>query len=196
MSLRAATVHSVNTVYAQLIDRVGPEAVVETAERDGICCCRRVNNPKHPLEPYLSAVLGTNEVNTLEMASAYGTLASGGLRTSPVPVSRITDARGTVLWETNAEPERVLDPQVASTANDILNDVVLYGTGTAANIGRPQIGKTGTAMDHSDAWFVGAIPQMVAAIWVGYPKDRSGWNHPAPGSRSTAARGPRRSGAC
>jgi penicillin-binding protein 1A len=170
MSLRAATVHSVNTVYAQLIDRVGPETVVETAERMGIRCCRRVSNPKHPLEPYLSAVLGTNEVNTLEMASAYGTLASGGLRTSPVPVSRITDARGTVLWKANAEPERVLDPQVASTANDILNDVVLYGTGTAANIGRPQIGKTGTAMDHSDAWFVGAIPQMVAAIWVGYPK--------------------------
>ena len=170
MSLRAATVHSVNTVYAQLIDQLGPKTVVEVAERMGIRCCRHVSNPKHPLEPYLSAVLGTNEVNTLEMASAYGTLASGGLRTAPVPVSRITDARGTVLWEADVEPERVLDPQVASTANDILNDVVLYGTGTAANIGRPQIGKTGTAMDHSDAWFVGAIPQMVAAIWVGYPK--------------------------
>jgi penicillin-binding protein 1A len=58
---------------------------------------------------------------------------------------------------------------VASVANEILNEVVLYGTGTAANIGRPQIGKTGTAMDHSDAWFVGAIPQMVAAVWIGFP---------------------------
>ena len=182
--------HSVNTVYAQLIDRVGPETVVETAERMGIRCCRRVSNPKHPLEPYLSAVLGTNEVNTLEMASAYGTLASGGLRTSPVPgVADHGRARHGAL-EANAEPERVLDPQVASTANDILNDVVLYGTGTAANIGRPQIGKTGTAMDHSDAWFVGAIPQMVAAIWVGYPKGRSGWSppHPDHGLRRHVAR--------
>ena len=96
-----------------------------------------------PLKPYLSAVLGTNEVNTLEMASAYGTLATGGLRVRPVPVSRITDARGTIVWEADVAPERVLDPQVTSVANSILNEAVLFGTGTAANIGRPQIGKTG-----------------------------------------------------
>ncbi len=170
MTLRAATVHSVNTVYAQLIDRLGPSTVVEVAERMGLRCCRRVSNPRHPLEPYLSAVLGTNEVNTLEMATAYGTLATGGVRSRPVPVSRVTDARGTVLWSANTTGDRVLDPQVASVANEILNEAVLYGTGTAANIGRPQIGKTGTAMDHYDAWFVGAIPQMVAAVWVGFPE--------------------------
>jgi len=170
MTLRAATVHSVNTVYAQLIDRLGPKTVVEVARRMGLRCCRGVSNPRHPLKPYLSAVLGTNEVNTLEMASAYGTLATGGLRVRPVPVSRITDARGAILWEANVAPERVLDPQVTSVANSILNEAVLYGTGTAANIGRPQLGKTGTAMDHSDAWFVGAIPQMVAAVWVGFPQ--------------------------
>jgi penicillin-binding protein 1A len=129
-----------------------------------------VSNPDHPLLPFLSAVLGTNEVNTLEMASAYGTLATGGLRTAPTPISRITDARGKLLWEADTSPEPVLDPQVASVANDVLKDVVLYGTGTAANIGRPQIGKTGTAMDHADAWFVGAIPQLVAAVWVGFPE--------------------------
>jgi penicillin-binding protein 1A len=170
MSLRAATVHSVNTVYAQLIDRLGPKTVVEMATRMGLRCCRNVSNPRRALKPYLSAVLGTNEVNTLEMASAYGTLATGGLRVRPVPVSRITDARGAILWEAGIAPERVLDPQVTSVANGILNEAVLYGTGTAANIGRPQIGKTGTAMDHSDAWFVGAIPQMVAAVWVGFPQ--------------------------
>lgn len=170
MSLRAATVHSVNTVYAQLIDRLGPETVVEVAKRMGLRCCRRVSNPRRSLKPLLSAVLGTNEVNTLEMASAYGTLATGGLRARPVPVSRITDARGAILWEADTTPERVLDPQVTSVANEILNEAVLYGTGTAANIGRPQIGKTGTAMDHADAWFVGAIPQMVGAIWIGYPQ--------------------------
>ena len=170
MTLRSATVRSVNTVYAQVIDRLGAATVVEVAERMGLRCCRQVSNPRHPLKPFLSAVLGTNEVNTLEMASAYGTLASGGVRTTPVPVSRVTDSHGTVLWSANATGDRVLDPQVASVTNEILNEVVLYGTGTAANIGRPQIGKTGTAMDHSDAWFVGAVPQMVAAVWIGYPE--------------------------
>ena len=170
MTLRAATVHSVNTVYAQLIDRLGAGTVVEVAKRMGLRCCPRVSNPRHPLKPYLSAVLGTNEVNTLEMASAYGTLATGGVRTRPVPVSQITDAHGTVIWSANTTGDRVLDPQVASVTNEILNEAVLYGTGTAANIGRPQIGKTGTAMDHSDAWFVGAIPQMVAAVWIGFPE--------------------------
>jgi penicillin-binding protein 1A len=172
MTLRSATIRSVNTVYAQLIDRLGPATVVEVAERMGLRCCRRVSNPGRPLEPYLSAVLGTNEVNTLEMATAYGTLATGGVRSRPVPVSRVTDARGTVLWSANTTGERVLDPQIASAANEILNEAVLYGTGTAANIGRPQIGKTGTAMDHNDAWFVGAVPQMVAAVWVGFPQGR------------------------
>jgi penicillin-binding protein 1A len=172
MTLRSATIHSVNTVYAQLIDRLGPTTVVEVAERMGIRCCRRVSNPRGRLEPYLSAVLGTNEVNTLEMATAYGTLATGGVRSRPVPVSRVTDARGTVLWSANTTGDRVLDPQIASVANEILNEAVLYGTGTAANIGRPQIGKTGTAMDHNDAWFVGAVPQMVAAVWVGFPQGR------------------------
>ena len=170
MSLRAATVHSVNTVYAQVIDRLGAGTVVEVAERMGLRCCPRVSRPRHPLEPYLSAVLGTNEVNTLEMASAYGTLATGGVRTRPVPVSRVTDAHGAVIWSANTSGDRVLDPQVASVTNEILHEAVLFGTGTAANIGRPQIGKTGTAMDHSDAWFVGAIPQMAAAVWIGFPE--------------------------
>ena len=170
MTLRSATVHSVNTVYAQVIDRLGPKTVVDVADRMGLRCCRRVSNPRRPLKPYLSAVLGTNEVNTLEMASAYGTLATGGLRVRPVPVSRITDARGTLVWEADIAPQRVLDPQLTSVENGILNEAVLYGTGTAANIGRPQIGKTGTAMDHSDAWFVGAIPQLVASVWVGFPQ--------------------------
>jgi penicillin-binding protein 1A len=170
MTLRAATIRSVNTVYAQVIDRLGAGTVVEVAERMGVRCCRSVSNPRRPLQPHLSAVLGTNEVNTLEMATAYGTLATGGVRTRPVPVSRVTDARGTVLWSADAAGDRVLDPQVASVTNEILNEAVLYGTGTAANIGRPQIGKTGTAMDHSDAWFVGAVPQMVAAVWIGFPQ--------------------------
>jgi penicillin-binding protein 1A len=123
-----------------------------------------------PLLPYLSAVLGTNEVNTLEMTSAYGTLAAGGQHVNPVPVISIAAADGAPVWQASPKPRQVVEPAVAAAANDILQKVVLYGTGTAANIGRPQIGKTGTNQNYADAWFVGAIPQLVAAVWVGFPQ--------------------------
>jgi penicillin-binding protein 1A len=168
MTLQSATVASVNTVYAQLIARLGPEEVVETAERMGMRCCLKVAEPREPLSPYLSAVLGTNEANTLEMASAYGTLATGGRHAVPVPVVSVTDPQGDVIWEASPQPRQVLEPQVASVAADILQDAVSYGTGTAAIIPRPQIGKTGTADTHTNAWFVGAIPQLTAAVWVGF----------------------------
>jgi penicillin-binding protein 1A len=170
MTLEAATINSVNTVYAQLIERLGADTVVEVAKRMGIRCCQRATNPKRPLLPYLSAVLGTNEVNTLEMSSAYGTLAAGGRHVNPVPVISITDAQGRLYWQANPRPQQVIAPEVASAADQILQEAVLYGTGTAANIGRPQIGKTGTAQEYRDAWFVGAIPQLVAAVWVGFPQ--------------------------
>ncbi|MDP9331404.1 MAG: transglycosylase domain-containing protein [Actinomycetota bacterium] len=170
MTLEDATIDSVNTVYAQLIDRIGASKVVSVATRMGIRCCKDVSQPTHPLRPYLSAVLGTNEVNTLEMADAYSTLASGGSRVAPVPVLSVTDASGHSLWKASPDPRQVVDPRIASVVDRILQKVVLYGTGTAANIGRPQIGKTGTAMDHSNAWFVGAIPQLTAAVWVGFPR--------------------------
>jgi penicillin-binding protein 1A len=168
MSLRSATVSSVNTVYAQLIERVGPEKVADVAAQMGLRCCPRVSQPATPLNDYYSSVLGSNEANTLEMATAYGTLATGGKRVDPVPVVSISDAQGNVVWQAAPAPRQVIDPQIASAADDILSDVVLYGTGTAANIGRPQIGKTGTDDRHDNAWFVGAVPQLVAAVWVGY----------------------------
>lgn len=170
MTLRSATVSSVNTVYAQLMEQLGPSTVVEVAERMGMRCCTDVGSPRGELQPYLSAVLGTNGVNSLEMASAYGTIATGGSRVRPVPVVSITDPNGELVWQADPRPKQVLSPQVAAAAGDILQDVVLFGTGTAANIGRPQIGKTGTAADHTNAWFVGAIPQLVGAVWVGYPE--------------------------
>jgi penicillin-binding protein 1A len=168
MSLRAATVNSVNTVYAQVVERLTPQVVVETAERMGMRCCPHVAEPTGSLDPYLSAVLGSNEANTLEMASAYGTLATGGSHVNPVPVISVVDPQGNVLWQANPRPRQVVSPPVAAAATDILQEVVQYGTGTAANIGRPQIGKTGTDDNHDNAWFVGAVPQLVAAVWVGF----------------------------
>jgi penicillin-binding protein 1A len=168
LSLRTATEKSVNTVYAQLIQALGADTVVRVATKMGLRCCTDVSQPTDPLLAVDSAVLGSNEANTLEMASAYGTLATGGQRVAPVPVESVVGPDGTILWQAAPAPTQVVDPQVAAAANDILQDVVLYGTGTAANIGRPQIGKTGTDDNHDNAWFVGAVPQLSAAVWVGF----------------------------
>jgi len=168
LSLRTATEKSVNTVYAQLIQALGADTVVRVATKMGLRCCVDVGQPTEPLLAVDSAVLGSNEANTLEMASAYGTLATGGQRVPPVPVESVVGPDGTILWQATPAPTQVVDPQVAAAANDILQDVVLYGTGTAANIGRPQIGKTGTDDNHDNAWFVGAVPQLSAAVWVGF----------------------------
>ena len=177
LSLESATVNSVNVAYVNIEKAIGDgniylgaQRMIETAERMGIRCCTRTTSPDEPLAPVPSAVLGTNEVNTLEMAAAYGTLATGGQRLQPTPAVEIRTATGEILYRAKPNPKQVLDPAVATVANEILQKVVLYGTGQNANIGRPQIGKTGTAQNYSDAWFVGAIPQLSVAVWAGFPQ--------------------------
>ncbi len=177
ISMENATIDSVNVAYVNIERAIGDgniylgaKRVVDTAKRLGIRCCIRTTSPHKQLAAVPSAVLGTNEVNTLEMASAYGTLATGGLHVMPTPVSSVTTADGTVLYRAGAKARAVVSPDVVRQADDVLQQVVLQGTGEAANIGRPQIGKTGTAQNYSDAWFVGAIPQLVAAVWIGFPQ--------------------------
>jgi penicillin-binding protein 1A len=162
LTLEEATVRSVNVVYAQVIRDVDPRRVVETAKRMGVAS---------RLRPLCSAVLGANEVNTLEMASAYGTLATLGTRVRPVAIERIEDAGGGVLFEANPAEDLVVSPGVAWQTTEILQEVVDRGTGVAARLpDRPVAGKTGTAQLWRDAWFVGYIPQLVAAVWVGFPE--------------------------
>ena len=162
LSLLEATVNSVNVVYAQLIIEIGPEAVVETAADMGISI---------PLEAVESAALGTNSVNPLGMTTAYGTLAANGVRHSPVAITKIVDTTtDEVIYRDETEPEQVLDESVAYLTTTALQAVVERGTGTRAGIGRPQAGKTGTAQEYRDAWFGGYTPNLVAAVWVGYPE--------------------------
>jgi 1A family penicillin-binding protein len=161
MTMEQGLISSVNVVYAQIIRDVHPERVVDVAHRMGI---------RSRLRPYCSAVLGANEVNTLEMASAFGTVATLGRRVPPTAIMRIEDASGDVLYEAKPKARQVLNPAVADTALQILRKVILYGTGTAANIGRPAAGKTGTAQEWRDAWFAGFVPQLTAAVWVGFPQ--------------------------
>ena len=167
-TLRSATALSINTVYAGLLLRLGggdadrgARAVVEAAARMGVAS---------RLRAVPSAVLGTNEVTPLEMASAYATLAARGRRAAPFGVSRITAADGRVLYQARPGTDQAVRPGVAAIATDVLREVVGHGTGVHAGMGRPAAGKTGTTQDHADAWFVGFTPQLAAAVWVGYPQ--------------------------
>ncbi|HYP24287.1 MAG TPA: PASTA domain-containing protein, partial [Actinomycetota bacterium] len=167
ITLLEATVNSVNVVYAQLVDEIGADPVVDIAQRMGI---------RTPLMPYFSAVLGTNEVNPLGMAASYGTLANNGDHHPPVAVTKIVDVsneeKKKVIYRDETEiVDGVLDPGAAYLTTSALEEVVKRGTGThALAIGRPAAGKTGTAQEYRDAWFVGYTPNLVAAVWVGYPQ--------------------------
>jgi len=108
------------------------------------------------------------------MASAYGVFANHGLRAEPTPVLKVLDAKGRAI-EDNTHPvtTKVLDPGVADTVTDILRGVIQYGTGVAANIGRPAAGKTGTTSDFTNAWFAGYTPTLSTAVWMGYANNQS-----------------------
>jgi len=163
INVYTATVRSVNVVYARIIRDVGPQRVAQMAQAMGITST---------IPPYPSIALGTSEVNPLEMASAFGTLANNGTYNAPICVTRVTDAEGNVIFENNPKGKRVVREDVAAVVNSILQDAVRYGTGRAARIDRPQAGKTGTTDDYADAWFCGYTPDLSAAVWVGYPEGR------------------------
>ncbi|MEX0667917.1 MAG: penicillin-binding transpeptidase domain-containing protein, partial [Acidimicrobiia bacterium] len=164
VTLEQATSSSINTVYAQLSLRVGPEKIVETAHRMGITS---------PLPAVPSIVLGTGAVSTLEMASAFSSFATNGVWAEPHLISRILDENGEVLYEHQVEHQQVILPAIAAAVRRPLTVVpTAQGTAERANIGRPQGGKTGTHQEYRDAWFVGFVPQYSTAVWVGYERDQ------------------------
>lgn len=161
MRLRPATEKSVNSVYAQLIMDVGADEVVKTAESLGV---------DSKIEPVPAIALGglTNGVSPLEMAEAYATLAANGTHAEPYAIIEVTDSDGTVLEKAKPTRTKAIRPEVAYLTTDILRGVLTRGTGTAARIGRPAAGKTGTTQQYRDAWFVGYTPDLATAVWVGY----------------------------
>jgi penicillin-binding protein 1A len=168
VDLVTATRESINAAYANLIVDIGPEAGVDMAKKLGV---------KSPLQPYYSAVLGSNEVTPLDMASAYSTLADRGIYNTPAFVTRVTRANGDVIYERTADNKQVIDTDLADTVSSVLTQVVCCGT--AAQNGplpedRPAAGKTGSTDDNKDAWFVGYTscagdaPCLATAVWVGF----------------------------
>jgi penicillin-binding protein 1A len=160
-TIRQATIRSDNSVYARLTLDVGPEKVAQTAREMGI---------RTKLEPVASIGLGSNAVSVLEMASAYATLAAGGIYSEPMAIRKVVLPSGKVdpAWG-KGNRKRVMSDGEAYVVTQILQENILGGTGTAANPGRPAAGKTGTTDDFADAWFAGYTPNLATAVWVGYP---------------------------
>jgi penicillin-binding protein 1A len=162
VSLTRATLSSDNSVYAQLILDVGPESVCETAKLLGIT----TKLDCYPAEGLGGLRLG---VTPLEMASAYATLAAGGVRHRPTAIEKVVFPDGKSENLAESEGKRVLTDGQAYEVTRILEMNVQSGTGTAAGYGCPAAGKTGTTDEGKDAWFVGYTPKLSTAVWVGYP---------------------------
>ncbi|MDP9442299.1 MAG: PBP1A family penicillin-binding protein, partial [Actinomycetota bacterium] len=159
VTITDATVHSSNCAFARLAADVGPEAVAATAAAMGVTA---------PLQKVPSMTLGTNSVPPLQMAAAYATLAADGVARAPHIVERVERRDGSVVVVNDQPGQRVIDEQTARLATSVLTQVVARGTGRAAALGeRPVAGKTGTAQNHQDAWFVGYTPQLATAVWMG-----------------------------
>lgn len=160
MSLEEATYNSTNTVFAQVSLAVGPAASVEMAHRLGI---------ESPLNAVPSIALGAEAVSPFEMAAAYSTIANYGERVEPYLIERIETLGGRVVYQHEVTSEQVIDPSLGAAVVSTLEKVVCCGTATRADIDRPQAGKTGTAQNFRDVWYVGFIPQFTTAVWSGYP---------------------------
>jgi penicillin-binding protein 1A len=178
MTLKSALANSVNTITAQLIDRVGPGSVVAMAKNMGL---------NRDILEVPAIALGTPEFNVYEMVGAYGTFANQGVYVKPVMVTRIEDKNGTVLYEYTPETKDVLSKDVAYAMINLMEGVTQYGsggrlrhtygkndtmykeimTGYPYELNNPIAGKTGTTQNQSDGWFMGMVPNLVTGVWVG-----------------------------
>jgi penicillin-binding protein 1A len=168
-SIHSATLRSDNTVYAQLTLDVGPENVAEMAHKLGVRSSLKTREGAYV--PSLG--LGAMGVSPLDMASAYATLAAGGMYSRPMAITKVVLPDGKVDESAGwgvPERRRVISDGVAYEVTKILRDNINAGTGTGANIPRPAAGKTGTTERHSDAWFCGYTPDLSTTVWVGYPQ--------------------------
>ncbi|MEH2067563.1 MAG: penicillin-binding protein 1A [Nostoc sp.] len=174
MSMRDALTRSINIIAVKVLIDVGFAPTIKLAHDMGI---------KSELKPTYSLALGSNEVNLLELTSAYGSFATQGLHTEPHGISRIINREGKVIWSANFKSKRALDADSAAIMTWMLRNVVEEGTGGAAQLdNRPVAGKTGTSDEARDLWFIGYIPQLVTGVWLGNDN-----NHPTDGSSGSAA---------
>jgi membrane peptidoglycan carboxypeptidase len=186
-SMTTATWHSVNTYYVQLAEKIGVLKIAEMARRLGVSSCRvqdavsndRADSPCHGVDGVSSAdgsfVIGSNEISTVDLATAYSTIAAHGLRCDPVFITSITQKIGgedrPIDYGRTRGCQQVLNRQVADTVTSVLEGVIDQGTAAGnGQIGRPAAGKTGTAEDFATASFVGFVPQLTTAVTLADPR--------------------------
>lgn len=180
VTLKKALALSINTVSAKLIDRVGPEAVIELTKKLGV----KSNIPAQP-----SIALGAVEITVHDMVAAYGTFANQGIYIKPEVITKIEDKNGNILYQTVPESHDVLNKDIAYAVVKLLEGVTETGSGLRLRtegggngynrvtgypyaLRNPIAGKTGTTQNQSDGWFMGMVPNLVTGVWVGN-EDRS-----------------------
>jgi penicillin-binding protein 1A len=178
-TLKDALANSVNTITARLIDKVGPQTVVDLAKKLGI---------ESEMLPVPSIALGTPDLSVYEMVGAYSTFANQGVYTKPVMVTNIEDKNGTILYQFNPETRDVISDETAYVTVKLMEGVTQVGsgvrlrgkgadsyradyreivTGYPYEFTNPIAGKTGTTQNQSDGWFMGMVPNLVTGVWVG-----------------------------
>ncbi|MEB3254072.1 MAG: PBP1A family penicillin-binding protein [Synechococcus sp.] len=169
VSLADALKNSLNTVAVQLQDKVGFDAIIETANGFDI-------GTKRPLGRYYPMAIGAYEQTILDMTAAYAGVANRGVFVRPTPFEEIRGPEDELIWSRRADGDkgrRALDSEVADAMNWMLQRVVTGGTGIAAKLDdRAVAGKTGTSEGARDLWFIGSIPQLTTAVWFGYDNNR------------------------
>ena len=167
-SIENGTLRSDNTVYARLTLDVGPENVAKTARALG------VRTPLDADGAFVPSIgLGSRVVTPMDLASAYSTLAAGGIYSEPMAIRRVVLADGKVDRESGwgiPKQKRVIPDWVAAEVTRILQENMTSGTGTGAYFGKTSAGKTGTTDNYADAWFCGFTPTLTGIVWIGYPR--------------------------
>lgn len=165
VTMREALTYSINIVSVKIMEQISAPYTVDFAKRLGFTS---------KIEPNLALALGAASVSPLELTGAYAVFANKGMLLPSYFITKVTDTDGTVLQETPpAVPVPAVSPEASYVITNLMQSVVMSGTGYRASISRPVAGKTGTTNDAKDAWFVGYIPQLVTGVWVGYDQERS-----------------------
>ncbi len=163
-TIREGLRKSLNLITVRILQNVirKPSLVVEYAHKMGI---------KSNLDAVDALALGSSDVTPLEITSAYGVFANGGVRVEPVAILRVEDKNGNIIEQNLPRSQEVLRRETAYIMTDLLKTVADHGTGASARwkykFYRPAGGKTGTTNNESDAWFIGFTPQIVTGVWVG-----------------------------
>ena len=165
ITLRHALADSRNIPAIKLAERVGIKTVIEYVRKFGITS---------EIQPYLPVALGSAEVTLLEHTAAYSTFPNDGVRLSPHSIRKVTDYDGHIMEQNFADVRDVISAHTARVMVELLQGVVLHGTGYAASkLNHPLAGKTGTTNDFTDAWFVGFSPSITCGVWVGFDEKKT-----------------------